>query len=91
MKTNGPNVDIPDSCEKENTLSISPDLNYAKPKNDSILNKWQKKVSDDGDEYYYDQLVYYYDEHPKLRDKMIKYTEIMINKVDNNDLYILSY
>jgi hypothetical protein len=91
LKTNSIRVSILDSCKKGNTPSISPDLNYAKPKNDSILREWQKKVYDDGDEYYYDQLVYYYDEHSELRDEMIKYTEIMINKVDNNDLYILSY
>ncbi len=71
--------------------SFTPDINNGNPVDEATLRRWQQKVIEEADAYYYDQLASYYINNPHLQDEMIKYSEIMVRRKNPNDTYILEF
>ena len=82
-------VTIEDDESKYIYISTIPD--YGEPENEAELQSWKDKVMKKGDEYSYLNLAEYYHGKPDKYDKMIKFSEIMIDKKRDHDTYKFEY
>ncbi len=73
------------------SYSFTPDVNNGNPVDEATLRRWQQKVIKEADSHYYYQLASYYADNPHLQDEMIKYSEVMIKKTQQNGTFVLFF
>ncbi len=75
----------------DSTLITISDPFYRISQDKEELDNWKMEVRDNGSEYYYNLLVSYYDEQPKLSDELVELIEIMITRHNDKSEYRLDY